>query len=983
ANGSYTFTPAANYNGAVPAATYTVSDGSLTDTGTLTLSVIPVNDAPVIIDPANPGTPNNPTPATDPLNIIPDVATSDGTPLVPIDVAPFVTDPDGDPLTFALDPATTPSWLQIDPVSGIITGTPPADASQNSNTDNPGEYVITITVSDGLGGVTTTTVTLSIVNLPPVAVYDTASVGEDTVSVTGNVVNDPATGDADTAPDADPLHVASAEQNGSTIDIGVPFVTAGGGVLTLAADGAYTFVPGTAYNGLGQGQTASETIVYTVSDGNGGTDQAQLVITIVGANDAPVVVDPSNPGDPENPNPAADPLDIIPDAASNDGTAITPIDVADFIADADGDPLTFGLDPATTPGWISIDPVSGVITGTPPADASQTSNTGNPGEYLITITASDGHGGVVTTTVTVTIANAPPMALDDSNTAPEDGPGVTGSVIGNDRDGGADSDPLTVVAVNGAPGAVGTTITLASGALLTLNADGSYDYDPNGAFNDLSVGETGTDQFSYQVSDGQGGTATATVTITIVGANDAPVVVDPLNPGVPPADPDNVVPRQTGQDGRPLTLDVSDYFRDPDAADVLTLSVDPSALPPGITFDPSTGTFSGRPTSDASQGGPEGDGIYQVVVTASDGHGGSVSTTVTFEITNPPPVASNDYIRTTPDTAITINVLANDVDGGGDDDVLTLVGATATGGSVGINQDGTLTFTPASGFAGFATVTYTITDGQGGFSTATVTIFVVPNTHVTGNPTVVPPAPEALTPSNLGLSTEGIVVATVNGVDVLGGISGSLGETGIIDNVANQISGLGSLGGRLGVGTSAQLEVQDLHRLWNLERLLDSDNGREQGTWTPEGLSGFSLRFAFAGDPSATHHAEIVLESLVHDRTLIVRLSSTEIPEHAHVVEYRVLQADGRALPDWLDRAGPEVLIGERPADSERVELRVIAVLSDGTTIERQVVIQTNSGEIQPLNPGQRAELLPMFTDQIEAQSRQADLERLALALAG
>src|SRR6185436_8095062 len=47
ANGSYTFTPAANYNGAVPAATYTVTDGSLTSTATLTLSVTPVNDAPI------------------------------------------------------------------------------------------------------------------------------------------------------------------------------------------------------------------------------------------------------------------------------------------------------------------------------------------------------------------------------------------------------------------------------------------------------------------------------------------------------------------------------------------------------------------------------------------------------------------------------------------------------------------------------------------------------------------------------------------------------------------------------------------------------------------------------------------------------------------------------------------------------------------------------------------------------------------------
>ena len=95
---------------------------------------------------------------------------NDGQPLDPIVVSTFVVDPDGEPLTFALDPASTPSWMVIDPVTGILTGTPPADASQTSNTGNPGEYLITITATDPDGTVATTTVTLSIVNLPPVAV---------------------------------------------------------------------------------------------------------------------------------------------------------------------------------------------------------------------------------------------------------------------------------------------------------------------------------------------------------------------------------------------------------------------------------------------------------------------------------------------------------------------------------------------------------------------------------------------------------------------------------------------------------------------------------------------------------------------------------------------------------------------------------------------------------------------------------------------
>ncbi|MGB5215915.1 MAG: Ig-like domain-containing protein, partial [Anderseniella sp.] len=78
---------------------------------------------------------------------------------------------------------------------------------------------------------------------------------------------------------------------------------------------------------------------------------------------------------------------------------------------------------------------------------------------------------------------------------------------------------------NGSVGDVGNQITLSSGALLTLNSDGSYDYDPNGAFEDTAVGDTATDTFSYVVSDGNGASDTATVTVTVDGGNDTPTEI--------------------------------------------------------------------------------------------------------------------------------------------------------------------------------------------------------------------------------------------------------------------------------------------------------------------------------------------------------------------------------------------------------------------------------------------------------------------------
>ncbi|MCP3955953.1 MAG: hypothetical protein GY697_27630, partial [Desulfobacterales bacterium] len=78
-----------------------------------------------------------------------------------------------------------------------------------------------------------------------------------------------------------------------------------------------------------------------------------------------------------------------------------------------------------------------------------------------------------------------------------------------------------VIEVNGSSASVGSEVTLASGALLTMNADGSFSYDPNGQFDYLMASESTTDDFAYTYDDGAGSTDTATVSITINGVDDA------------------------------------------------------------------------------------------------------------------------------------------------------------------------------------------------------------------------------------------------------------------------------------------------------------------------------------------------------------------------------------------------------------------------------------------------------------------------------
>jgi len=87
-------------------------------------------------------------------------------------------------------------------------------------------------------------------------------------------------------------------------------------------------------------------------------------------------------------------------------------------------------------------------------------------------------------------------------------------VLANDTD--ADSgDSKTVVAVNGQAAVVGTQLTLPSGALVAMQPDGSYWYDPHGKFAYLAVGQSATDSFTYTVRDRAGATSSAQVMITI------------------------------------------------------------------------------------------------------------------------------------------------------------------------------------------------------------------------------------------------------------------------------------------------------------------------------------------------------------------------------------------------------------------------------------------------------------------------------------
>jgi Ca2+-binding RTX toxin-like protein len=149
-----------------------------------------------------------------------------------------------------------------------------------------------------------------------------------------------------------------------------------------------------------------------------------------------------------------------------------------------------------------------------------------PGERQISFRLGDGDGGISvarTATVNVTAADTPAEAVFDTVSTRENVVGTGSLFVDNGH--GADNDPdgpaLRITKVNGSEDNLGKVLTLDSGALLTVYADGTYSYDPNGKFDNLADGGTGAsnssvlaDVFTYEL---EGGSSTS-VEVIVTGA---------------------------------------------------------------------------------------------------------------------------------------------------------------------------------------------------------------------------------------------------------------------------------------------------------------------------------------------------------------------------------------------------------------------------------------------------------------------------------
>ncbi|MGD1805525.1 tandem-95 repeat protein, partial [Dapis sp. BLCC M126] len=328
----------------------------------------------------------------------------------------------------------------------------------------------------------------------------------------------------------------------------------------------------------------------------------------------------------------------------------------------------------------------------------------------IVVNDGDSDGNTATTTINITPSNDVPDAVDDSETTIEDRP-VTATVLDNDSD--LENDILTVTAVNGSSSNVGQEITLESQALLTLNSDGTYSYEPNGQFENLGEGETDTDSFTYTISDGNS-TSQATVTITINGQNNPPVAQNDSET----TNTDIVLNSEA------VTFSITNNDSDIDSTlDLTTVDLDPStperdtsitALGEGSYIVDDAGNLTFTPENAFI-------GVTTPIRYTVKDNLGAVSNeaNISIEVTEIGKL-ENDSTTTRPNTPVTFNIIDNDeninlttIDLDPDTPGIQKTITVPSEGIFSIDDQGNVTFTPEEGFEGEASITYVANDQNG------------------------------------------------------------------------------------------------------------------------------------------------------------------------------------------------------------------------------------------------------------------------------
>ncbi|MCS7462161.1 S-layer homology domain-containing protein [Paenibacillus doosanensis] len=551
-----------------------------------------------------------------------------GEPEISLSLAGSFTDEDGDALSFNAVSSNESSVTAA--VYGSVLKLKPLQAGVSS---------IRITAEDGKGGKATASFTMTVTSEPP----------------------------ANHAPKvAAAIPAQSGTEQGSAVeyDLSGTFTDEDGDALTLSAVSSNTSVATVKITGTKVEITpvapGESMVTVKAADGRGGEVTTSFKVTVQAANHAPKVA-------------AA-----IPAQSGTEQGAAVEYDLSGTFTDEDGDALTLSAVSSNT-SVATVNITGSKLVITPVA----------PGESTVTVKASDGQGGEVTTSfkVTVQAANHAPKvaAAIPAQSGTEQGSAVVYDLSGTFTD--EDGDALTLSAVSSNTSVATVSIT---GSKLVITP--------------VAPGES---TVTVKAADGRGGEVTTSFQMTVQAANHAPKVAA-------------AIPAQSGtEQGSAVVYDLSGTFTDEDG-DALTLSA--------VSSNTSVATVS--ITGSKVEITPVAPGESTVTVKAADGRGGEVTTSfqMTVQAANHAPV-----IQPIPDQSVTsggsplqldISSYVQDADG----DALTITADTKDHSIATVTVTGNMLSISAKA-AGQTEITVHADDHRGGVTAGTIRLTVTSNSN--------------------------------------------------------------------------------------------------------------------------------------------------------------------------------------------------------------------------------------------------------------
>ncbi len=541
-----------------------------------------------------------------------------------------------------------------------------------------------VTATDRDGDTDTANLTVTILDDAPLAVADTASVTEDTsTTATGHLLGNDTQG-------ADGAVVVFAQSG--TDATGMPaialtdgsFVMAGQyGVLTIAADGTYTYTlnnASTEVQHLTEGEHLTDTFTYVIADGDGDPAAATLTVTVNGSDDgvslggfcateADVTVHESALADGSAP----DALALV----QTGSFTVTAVDGLDTISVENVTVISGGVLVADVAArTIITDTGTLVITGYDASTGTVSYSftlgdnalaSGDAATVTFDVTATDRDGDADSASLTVSIVDDAPSAATDAASVTEDAvTTATGHLLDNDTQ-GADGATVTAMATSTGTTTVaadGTTTVAGLYGTLTIAADGSYTYTLNNslaAVQALNASQSVADVFTYTLTDADGDATSSTLTVTVHGANEntPPVAqcdtatihesdVDPATGAVTVSIGSSVLINDSDADGDLLSVaNAGTYTLD---YGTLVINADGTYTYTVDMTDPAVqNLFSSTSTSAASL-------ADTFTYTLSDGHGGTSTATLTLSL-----VPDRLATGTSGDDTVTMGGAGNDV----------------------------------------------------------------------------------------------------------------------------------------------------------------------------------------------------------------------------------------------------------------------------------------------------------------------------------